>query len=739
MGAVNGASAIDPGAFPALERLNRRSRRVPFVAQLESADCGAACLTMALRYFGRAVQLDEVRARIGSGRDGVDARSILEGAEELGLRGRGLRIEVEDARHLPAASILHWEFNHFVVLERVTGRGATIVDPGFGRRTVSMDRFRKSFTGIAIALEPAADIAASRDVRRPLHRYMRLILEQRAQLARVLGVSVALRALALAVPVLLGLVVDRVVPRADRDLLALAAIGLGAMLLVQLLSSLVRSHLLLELRARLDTRMSLGFLDHLVALPYAFFQHRSTGDLMMRVAGNTVIRERLTTAMLSSILDGTLAVLYLALAFLLAAPLAVLALALGALQIAIYLAARRRVRELMSQDLESQSRAQSYLVQMLAGIESLKVAGAERRAVQSWSNLFVDGLNVSLARGRCDAVTGALRGLLAAAAPLCLLGYGATLVLDGELSLGAMLAVNAMAVGFLQPLDLLVDAALSLSSLGSYVERLDDVLAAEPEQRPTGVVAPRLSGRIEVRDLSFRYGPNAPLVVRDLDLGIPAGKMVAVVGRSGSGKSTLARLLLGLYPVGAGHILYDGHDLAGLDLRSLRRQLGIVPQHPYVFSGSVRDNLALGDPAVPHERVVAAARRACVHDDILSMGMGYDTPIADGGANLSGGQRQRLALARALLHQPSILLLDEATSSLDATTERAVMDNLARLSCTRIVIAHRLSTIAAADLIVVMADGAVAETGTHDELLLRGGAYFDLVASQADLARRNAS
>ena len=260
-------------------------------------------------------------------------------------------------------------------------------------------------------------------------------------------------------PVLLGLVVDRVVPRADRDLLALAAIGLGAMLMVQLLSSLVRSHLLLELRARLDTRMSLGFLDHLVGLPYAFFQHRSAGDLMLRVAGNTVIRERLTTAMLSSILDGALAVLYLALAFLLAPPLAALALGLGGLQVTIYLAARRRVRELMSQDLESQSRAQSYLVQMLGGIESLKVSGAERRAVQHWSNLFVDGLNVSLARGRCDAVTGALRGLLGAAAPLVLLGYGATLVLDGELSLGAMLAVNAMAVGFLQPLNLLVEAA----------------------------------------------------------------------------------------------------------------------------------------------------------------------------------------------------------------------------------------------------------------------------------------
>jgi ATP-binding cassette subfamily B protein len=724
------AAPIDPGAFPALERLARRGRRVPFVAQLEAADCGAACLAMTLRYWGRAARLDEVRARIGSGRDGIDALSLLRGAEELGLRGRGLRVEVEDLRYLPPATILHWEFNHFVVFERVTRRGVIILDPGHGRRTVPIARFRKSFTGVALVLEPAASLGAGGEKgARPLRRYARLILEQRGLLGRVLTVSILLRVLALALPILLGLVVDRVVPRADRDLLMILGVGLGAMLAVQLLSSLVRSHLLLELRTQLDTRMTLGFLDHLVALPYAFFQHRSTGDLMMRVAGNTAIRERLTTAVLSSILDGALVALYLVFAFLLAPPLALIALVIGALQVAVYLIARRRVRDLMSQDLESQARAQSYLVQMLAGIESLKVAGAERRAVQHWSNLFVDELNVSLARGRLDAAVGALRGMLSAGAPLVLLGYGAVLVLDGQLSLGTMLAVNGMAIGFLQPLDVLVEAGLSVASLGSYVDRLDDVLATAPEQSG-GTPPQRLRGQIEVRDLSFRYGPNAPLVVRDVSLSIPAGRMVAVVGASGSGKSTFAKLLLGLYQPTEGRILYDGQNLAELELRALRRQLGIVPQQPYLFGGSVRDNIALGDPTVAHDRVVAAARLACIHDDIRAMGMGYETPMADGGVTLSGGQRQRLALARALLHEPAILLLDEATSSLDAKTERSVIDNLAELACTRIVIAHRLSTIVSADVIVVMQDGAIVETGTHDDLLARGGVYHGLVASQ---------
>lgn len=719
----------DASQFPALERLARRPGRVPFIAQLEAADCGAACLAMVVRYWGGGASLQEIRAKVGSARDGVDALTLLRAAEELGLRGRGLRLEPEDLRHLPGGAILHWEFHHFVVFERVTRRGVVIVDPGHGRRVVPHARFRKSFTGVALVFEPVAPLAPAEPGASPLARYARLVLSQRGLLAKVVTVSVALRLLGLALPVLLGIVVDRVVPRGDRDLLLVLAVGVGGMLLVLLLSQLVRAHLLLELRTQLDTRMTLGFLDHLVALPYGFFQRRSTGDLLLRVAGNTAIRERLTTSVLSSLLDGGLVAVYVVIAFLLAPSLALIAVALGALQVAVFLLSRRRVRELMSQDLESQARAQSYLVQMLAGIESLKVSGAERRSVQHWSNLYVDELNVALQRGRLDAVVASLRSVLTAAAPLVLLGYGALLVLDGSLSIGTMLAVNSIAIGFLGPLDLLVEAALSLAGVRSYVDRLDDVLSAAPE-RAGGTAPARLSGAVEVRDLSFRYGPTGPLVVKDVSVAFPAGAMIAIVGRSGSGKSTLARLVLGLYEPTGGRILFDGQNLAEIDVRALRRQLGIVPQQPYIFSGTVRDNIALADPSQPLDRVVAAARRACVHDDIVAMPMGYDTPISDGGATLSGGQRQRLALARALLDEPAILLLDEATSSLDAATERAVMDQLAALSCTRIVIAHRLSTIARADLIVVMEDGAIVEMGRHDALLAKNGAYRRLVGGQ---------
>jgi ABC-type bacteriocin/lantibiotic exporter with double-glycine peptidase domain len=444
----------------------------------------------------------------------------------------------------------------------------------------------------------------------------------------------------------------------------------------------------------------------------------------------------LTSALLSTLLDGTLAIGYLVLMVLLSPTMALVTVCAAVLQILVLLASRHRYARLTAQDLESQARAHSYLVQMLVGIETVKIAGAEDRALERWTNLYVDELNVALSRSRLMAIVDALNSLIQIGAPLVLLGVGSMLTLDGKLTLGTMLAMSALAIGFLVPLSTLLESALRLQMLGSYVERIDDVLATESEQNRSGVVMPpRLTGAIVVKGVSFKYGPNTPLVVRDVSLEIAPGSTVAIVGRSGSGKSTLAALLLGLHRPSEGHIIYDGYDLAELDHKRLRQQLGMVPQAPFIFSGSIRQNIALTDPSLSFERVVEAARRARIDDDIREMAMAYETIVADGGSTLSGGQRQRLALARALVHDPAVLLLDEATSSLDATTERAVMDNLRELRSTRIVIAHRLSTIMRADQIVVMEDGRVVELGTHDALLARGGHYAALIADQTVAAQ----
>jgi ABC-type bacteriocin/lantibiotic exporter with double-glycine peptidase domain len=725
------AQDVDANLATALRKLGGKRRgRVPYIQQMEAADCGAACLAMVLAYHGRTVTLDETRQAAGTNR-GTDALGIVRGAEVMGLRGRGVQLEMSDLHYLPPATILHWDFNHFVVLDRVGRHGVDIVDPAYGRRTIPLDRFRRHFTGVALVFEPEEGFVATPPGRSKVWRYLVQLLAQRDLIARVFVTSIALRVLALALPVLTGMVVDRVVPRGDNGLLVVIGIGIGAVLMFQLLSSLIRAHLLIELRTRLDTKMTLGFVSHLLSLPYAYFNRRSAGDLLLRVSSNTQIRDLLTSSLLSTLLDGVLAVAYLILLFTMSWVLALIATGAGCLQIILVLASRRRYAALTAQDLESQARAHSYLVQMLVGIETLKVAGAEERALEQYANLYVDELNVSLGRGRLQAVLDGVSGLLQTAAPLILLGTGALLVINGGLSLGTMLATTALAAGFLTPLASLTQSAMSLQQLGSYVERIDDVFSAAPEQaRGTGVTPPRLSGAIELSHVSFRYGSADPLVVRDVSLAITAGSTVAIVGRSGSGKSTLAALLLGLHKPTEGRIIYDGYDLAELDHKALRQQLGMVPQTPFVFSGSVRNNIALTDPQTPLDKIVAAARKASIDADIRAMPMGYETLVADGGATMSGGQRQRLALARALLHDPAILLLDEATSSLDATTERAVMDSLRKLRATRVIIAHRLSTIINADIIVVMDDGRLVESGRHAELVARGGVYAALVADQ---------
>jgi ABC-type bacteriocin/lantibiotic exporter with double-glycine peptidase domain len=711
-------------------------RRIPYITQLELADCGAACLAMTLAYHGRHVGIEELRDATATGREGADARGIVEAARAYGLSARGVKADVHELGHLPRGSILHWEFRHFVVLDRVTRRGIHVVDPAAGRARIPLERFRRSYTGVAIELEPGADWVTGGRRAKGGFRYLRPIVREGREVRRVLATSILLRLFALALPLFTAALVNRILPSGDRHLLYVLAAAMLGLAGYYLVTEFLRAHLLLTLRTKLDMQLTLGFVEHLVDLPYAFFLKRSAGDLTMRLRSNAIVREILTTGALSALLDGTLACVYLVILFFLSPPMGLLVLGLGVLQVGVLLLARRRNQRLMAESLQIQARSQSYVYQLLTGIEDLKAAGAERRATAHWSNLFVDEINVSLARGRLDALTESAIAGLRIASPLAVLAVGGVQVLNGDLSVGKMLALAALSAGFLEPLATLVTTGLQLQLLGSYMDRINDVLDAPKEQQDQQVRrAPTLSGRIVAEDVSFRYSRHARRAVADVSLAIEPGRTVAIVGRSGSGKTTLGHLLLGLYRPDSGRIFYDGIDLAELEARSVRTQLGIVTQAPYLFGTSIRENIALIDPDLELDAVIRAATLACIDEDIDAMAMGYETILVDGGASLSGGQRQRIALARALVHSPSILLLDEATSELDALTEREVYESIANLGCTAIVIAHRLSTIASADLIVVMEAGRIVERGTHEELLGVRGRYHELIASQREAVR----
>ena len=720
--------------FPALKKLGfpTGQRAVPFVQQLEWTDCGAASLCMVMAYYGREAKLAEVRDAMGIGRDGVSAKSILDTAERYGLTGRGIKVDLAQVKLVKTGTILHWEFNHFVVFDRIVKDGVRIVDPATGPRDVPMHQFGKAFTGVAIELIPTDRFTKTKREKGRLTRYVQELMSEKGLFSRIIVVSLALRLIALAMPLLTGMIIDRVVPRADYDLLYVCLATIGGMTAFNLISDVVRMHLLLHLRIALDTRMTLGFLDHMVSLPFAFFQRRSTGDLMMRVDSNSTVREIVTSKSMSAVIDGVFVLLYAGVIFYVSPMLGLITIAMSAAEALVFLCARPTYHRLLAADLDKQAKTHSYMVQMLGGMETLKCAGAERLGVEKWSNLYTDELNVKMRRARASAYVDGIRGAVASLGPLLILTIGATSVMTGKMTLGMMLAMNSLATSLFGPLSQLVGSALELQLVKGHMDRIDDVLQTQLEQDRDAVQQPpRLRGGVSVRNVSFKYGEQAPLVVQDVSIDIAPGMSVALVGPSGSGKSTLLGLLAGMHKPLKGEIAYDQRNLHEYDLRAVRQQIGIVPQHPFIFGGTVRENVSLTAPGAQLDRIQAACKVAGLHDDIAEMPMAYDTVISDGGGSLSGGQRQRVAIARAVIRNPSLMLLDEATSALDNATEKRVIENLERQRCTRITVAHRLSTVRNADLIVVMDKGRIVEQGTHDQLLAAGGLYTQLVrASQ---------
>jgi ABC-type bacteriocin/lantibiotic exporter with double-glycine peptidase domain len=517
------------------------------------------------------------------------------------------------------------------------------------------------------------------------------------------------------------------------NVMTVLGIGILALFLSQTVATLLREWLLVYLRARIDLHMMLSFVEHLLTLPYSFFQQRSSGDLLTRLASTTMLRNMLSNELLSTLLDSGLVIFYLVILLWQSLPFGMLALAIGLLQVLLLLGSNRPIRNLASRELAAYGKAQGYLAEVLAGIATLKGSGAEQQAFERWSNLFFDQLNISLRHSYLSTTMTTIITALRSLAPLALLWVGATQVLNGSITLGTMVALIALANAFFTPLASLVSSGRQFQLIGAHLERITDVTEAEPEQHGQTIqLPPRLTGHIRLEQVSFRYAPDAPEVLHQLELTVEAGQKVAIVGPSGSGKSTLGKLLLGLYVPTEGTILYDGIPFQRLNYQEVRRQFGVVLQESILFSGSILSNITLNNPTIDKEQVVEAAEIAAIDEDIRRMPMGYETFVSEGGSALSGGQRQRLAIARAIAHQPRILLLDEATSHLDVVTEQSVAQHLQTLACTQIIIAHRLSTIRNADVILVLDQGTIVEKGSHHELLQRQGYYARLMQQQLE-------
>jgi ABC-type bacteriocin/lantibiotic exporter with double-glycine peptidase domain len=713
-------------------------RRVRFIQQLGAEDCGATCVAMVLDAHGVHDVAPECRELCGAGRDGARLRTLASVAERYGLESQILRVAPSDVEALPLPIVAHWRSSHFVVIERYSSSKVTVVDPATGRRSISLAEFAADFSGTVLVCEAGSQVARRPRRLRPLwFDYVAAMYHDtgaQGALVQIIVASVLIQATGLATPLFTKLIVDDVAPPGSVITLTLVAFGMAVVLAARTVTSLVRSAVMIRLQTRLDARLTEGFFEHLLRLPYRFFQGRTSGDLLMRLSSHTTIREILTTQLLSVLLDGPFALLYIAVLLAVAPTFAVVVVALSALQAGLVLVSLRSLVDLGQRSLVARSDEQSCLVELMKGVAHLKASGTEERALERWRELFRRQLSASIERSALTARIDVALGLVRSGSPLVLLWYGAKLVQANELPLGTMLALCALASSFLTPFMAVVQSTQQLQLLDAYIERLVDVLRVEPERRrvaPTISVSRRSAKpAIEARELSFRFASGGPIVIDDVSFTVARGEQLGIVGATGSGKSTILMLLLGLYEPTDGLVLFDGVPLSELDPVSARRRCGVVLQDVALFGGSLRSNIALSAPDAPLEQVAEAARLADLDDDIRGMPLRYETRLSEGGTSMSGGQRQRIAIARAVLTRPEILLLDEATSHLDVAAERRVIANLDGLGCTRIAIAHRLSTVRASNQILVLERGRVVERGSHAELVRLGRAYAALAAQQ---------
>jgi subfamily B ATP-binding cassette protein HlyB/CyaB len=716
-------------------------RRFAWVEQAEEMDCGAACLAMICKHYGVSMTLGKLRELANVTTQGATLDSLARTGESLGFTTRGVKCSFDALRDFELPLIAHWQGYHYVVVYGVSKDQVWVADPATGFKKLSVEEFERGWSGTCLVFTPGQDVAQTAASRSPWVRFARYLVPHKKILAHLFMATFVIQMLGIVPPMIIQNILDGVIVHQNVNLLHLLIVGLIISHLFTQLMATIRAALANFMVRKLDFTMMSQFFRHTLSLPYSFFAKRKTGDIFARFQENQTIRAFLTESSVTTLLNLLMIFIYFTVMFLYNVKLTLLLIVFVVPILVLTVLVTPRVKRYAREVFGASTDAKAFLMEALGGVETVKGMGIERPVRLKWEKKYAKALEVQYRAQSFSIFVGFAGQLFNAATTVAILWAGANLVLARELTIGQLIAFNALMGSVLGPLMGLVGLWSLLNDAAVAMERLGDVLDIEPEQKPedlaSRVAIPDLQGDIRLDGVYFRYGGDETShVLQNISLEIKPGELVAIVGRSGSGKTTLAKLLVGFYAPSEGKLMVDGYDMSVVDKEYYRRQVGYVMQSNLLFSGTIAENIASGDESPDRRRIEEVAKRADAHAFISKMPLGYEQVVGERGMGLSGGQIQRLCIARALYHDPRLLVFDEATSALDSQSESNIIANMHDIleGRTAVIIAHRLSTIMRADKIVVLYEGAIVEQGRHEELVERRGMYYELVQKQLSAA-----
>ncbi|EAR7074283.1 peptidase domain-containing ABC transporter [Salmonella enterica] len=677
-------------------------RRVPVIHQTESSECGIACLAMVFGHYGKSIDLFSLRQQFNISSRGATLYSIRTIAVQMGMTARALSLDLNELNVLRRPCILHWNFNHFVVLVSVKRNGFVLHDPARGRIIVSKAEASKCFTGIALELWPGSKFRRERVKKRlNLVTLINSIHGIKGALLKIFALSIVVEAIGLILPAGTQLVMDHALPAGDRGLLSMICISLMFFILLRATVSTSRAWISLIMGTLVNIQWQSGLFSHLLRLPLSYFERRKLGDIQSRFGSLNTLRTTFTTSMVGAIMDGIMVCGLLIMMLLYGKSLTWVVFGFTLVYIAIRLFTYTYYRQLSEEQLIMEARVSSYFMETLYGIAAVKMQGMTDRRHTHWFNLQTDAINTGIRVTKMDLFFGGLNIFISACEQTIILWLGISLVMDNEMTIGMFVAFGAYRMQFSDRISTLVGFLLQLRMMSLHNERISDIALNEQESvKPDIPVSEKITPvSLEVKSLTFRYDQQSMPVFSELNLTVSPGESVAIIGPSGSGKTTLMKVLCGLFKADSGQVLIDGNDIQQMGVNNYRKITGCVMQDDRLFSGTIRENICGFSENIDDEWMAECAKASFIHDTIMSMPMGYDTLTGELGEGLSGGQKQRLFIARALYRKPRILFMDEATSALDSKSENYVNSAIKSLNITRIIIAHRESTIKSVDRI----------------------------------------